>query len=159
MKRAMRIAVLVAWAAVAAWGQQGAKTAPKSEAKAGSGVVEDIKKIENERDQAMVRGDVGTLERLTSDDYTMVGATGHMSSKERMLADVKSGELKYSSIMLDDLNVRVYGTTAVVTGRRTVHGKHGAADFSGADRFLRVYVKQGGQWRAVAFQATRIPNQ
>jgi len=54
------------------------------------------------------------------------------------------------------LKVRVYGDTAVVTGRSVQSGRENGKDYSGNYWFTRVYVKQNGQWLTVALQTTPI---
>ena len=54
--------------------------------------------------------------------------------------------------------VRVYGNTAVITGKADVKGTLAGNDATGQYMFTRVYVKKGGQWQSVAFQQTRISN-
>jgi len=68
----------------------------------------------------------------------------------------KSGEIKLEGNDLDDLQARVYGDTAVVTGRSTQKGKAYGQDAAGQYRFTRVYVRQDGKWKAVAFQSTKV---
>jgi hypothetical protein len=57
---------------------------------------------------------------------------------------------------ISDLNVRVYGDAAVVTGRSIQTGKENGKDYSGDYWFTRMYVKRDGQWKTVALQTTRI---
>ncbi len=64
---------------------------------------------------------------------------------------------KFDAIDTDDVQVSVHGDTAVVTGRANVKGKMGAGqDISGQYRYMRVYTKDNGRWRAVASQTTSI---
>jgi hypothetical protein len=69
---------------------------------------------------------------------------------------LQSGSLKYESLKLEDVKVRVYGDAAVASGRITVNGRIGTHDIIGQDRFLTVYVKRQGRWQQVATQAARI---
>ena len=69
----------------------------------------------------------------------------------------KSGKIKFESRELSDLEVRVYGNTAVVTGQVKQKSTNDGADTSGENRFTRVYVKQNGRWVSVANQATALP--
>ncbi len=43
-----------------------------------------------------------------------------------------------------------------ITGRSTQKGQAYGQDAAGQYRFTRVYVKQDGKWKAVAFQSTRV---
>jgi ketosteroid isomerase-like protein len=72
-------------------------------------------------------------------------------------ATAKSSAARYEALDVDDLAVRVYGDTAVVTGRTTPRGTTAKGEpMTGRYRFMRVWVKEKGRWHAVAFQGTRI---
>jgi ketosteroid isomerase-like protein len=119
---------------------------------------EELKKLETDRAAAVVKGDVATLEKQTSDDYTLINMNGQMSDKFQMVSAFKSGQTKLTSDELSDMKVRVYGNTAVITGKADVKGTLGGKDATGQIMFTRVYVKKGGQWQSVAFQQTRVSN-
>ena len=119
---------------------------------------EQLKKLETDRAAAIVKGDVATLEKQTSDDYTLINMNGQMSDKSQMVTNFKTGQSKLTSDELSDMKVRVYGNTAVITGKADVKGMLAGKDATGKIMFTRVYVKKGGQWQSVAFQQTRISN-
>src|SRR6266852_8862990 len=119
---------------------------------------EELKKLETDRAAAVVKGDVATLEKQTSDDYTLINMNGQMSDKSQMVSAFKSGQTKLTSDELSDMKVRVYGNTAVITGKADVAGTMAGKDTKARLMFTRVYVKKGGQWQSVAFQQTRISN-
>jgi ketosteroid isomerase-like protein len=116
----------------------------------------EIKQLEEARNQAVVKGDVATLDRMTSDDYTFITLRGELRTKQEILKGFASGSFKYQSREISDLNVRIYGDTAVVTGRSSQKGMENGKDYSGAYWFTRVYVKQSGHWVSVALQTTLI---
>ena len=115
-----------------------------------------IRALEDERNRAILNGDAATLERMTSDDYTFITLRGELRTKLEIVKGFQSGSFKYDSRTISDLNVRVYGDTAIVTGRATQKGSESGKDYSGDYRFTRVYVKQQGQWMTVALQTTLI---
>ncbi len=117
---------------------------------------EQLKKLETDRAAAAVKGDVATLEKQTSDDYTFINLYGQMSDKSQMINNFKTGRTKLTSNEVSDMKVRVYGNTAVVTGKADVAGVMAGKDTKAQIMFTRVYVKQGGQWQSVAFQQTRV---
>ena len=121
-----------------------------------SKVQQEIKGMEEERNRAIVAGDFATLDRMTSDDYTFVTLRGEMRTKAEIVSGFKSGSFKYQSRKLSDLNVRVYGDAAVVTGRSIQKGVENGKDYSGDYWFTRVYAKQEGRWVTVALQTTPI---
>ena len=122
-------------------------------------VEEELKKLETDRAAAVVKGDVATLEKQTSDDYTLINMYGQMSGKSQMIDNFKSGQTKLTSDDLSDMKVRVYGNTAVITGKADAAGTMGGKDVKGQIAFTRVYVKKGGSWQSVAFQQTLVSNQ
>ena len=121
-------------------------------------VEEELKKLETDRAAAAVKGDVATLEKQTSDDYTFINLYGQVLDKSQMVNAFKSGQTKITSNDLSDMKVRVYGDTAVITGKADVKGTLAGKDTAGQILFTRVYLKKGGQWQSVAFQQTRVSN-
>jgi ketosteroid isomerase-like protein len=117
---------------------------------------EQLKKLETDRAAAAVKGDVATLEKQTADDYTFINLYGQMSDKAQMVTAFTSGQTKLTSNEVSDMKVRVYGNTAVITGKVDVAGTMAGKDTKAQIMFTRVYVKKGGQWQSVAFQQTRI---
>ena len=115
-----------------------------------------IKTLEEERNQAILKGDFAVIDRMTSEDYTFVTLRGEMRTKAEIVNGFKSGSFKYQSRTISDLNVRVYGDAAVVTGKSIQKGTENGKDYSGDYWFTRMYVKQGGRWITVALQTTPI---
>lgn len=121
-----------------------------------SAAEKEIRALEAERNEAILHGDAAALERMTSDDYTFITLRGELRTKAEIVKGFQSGSFKYESRTISDLKVRVYGDTAIVTGRSSQQGKENGKDYSGDYRFTRVYVKQKGQWVTVALQTTLI---
>ena len=121
-----------------------------------AGARDEILRLEEERNRAILTGDFAALDRMTSDDYTFITLRGELRTKSEIVKGFKSGSFKYESRQISDLNVRLYGTTAVVTGRSTQKGTEDGKDYSGDYRFTRVYVQQGGRWVTVALQTTIV---
>jgi ketosteroid isomerase-like protein len=118
-------------------------------------VEDQIKKMEIDRAAAIVKGDIDQLDTMTADDYTLITAAGVMSDKAQMISAFKSGQSKITVDEVTDMKVRVYGDTAIVTGKVNVKGMLAGKDATGTQLFTRVYVKKGGHWTSVALQQTR----
>ena len=154
MRKTFVIAVLVFTAASIGLGQkQSARRAPKSR------VDQVIRQVDHERIQAQIAGDAATLDRIYADDYTLVNVSGIVTTKAQRLAAIKSGEIKYESVSVDEVNIRSYGDTAVVTDRATVKLQDKGQDLSGQYRVTLTFVKIKGTWQLVAAQNTRITEQ
>src|SRR5881398_2662106 len=113
-------------------------------------VEEVIRKLDNERIQAQIHADAPALDRIYAADFVGVGPSGTVRTKPQVISDFTSGNLKFQSITTDDVQVRVYGDTAVETGRSTVNGQDKGKAVPRDNRFTRVWVKQQGRWRLVA---------
>lgn len=118
-----------------------------------------VRQLFNEISAALGRNDTAALDRIYADDYTLVNESGVLTTKAPRLAAIRSGELKYESVGFDDVNVRMYGNTAVATYRVTSKGQSKGQDIGGQFRATSTYVKMKGRWQLVAAQVTRITGQ
>jgi len=116
-----------------------------------------VTKLENERVQAIVGSDTLFIERVYADDYIVIGANGIVRDRAQVIADFKSGVAKTESLTNDNVKMRVYGDTVIVTGRSTQKGEYKGQPSISPTLFTRVYVKLNGQWRLVANHASSIP--
>ena len=113
-------------------------------------VQEVIKRLDNERIEAQIHADASALDRIYAPDFIGVGPSGRVRTKPQVISDFTSGDLKFQSITTDDVQVRVYGDTAVETGRSTMIGQDKGQTVPRDTRFTRVWVKQQERWRLVA---------
>lgn len=96
-------------------------------------------------------------ERYLADDFFFTDPMGRIMTKAQILARPKSTPGKGTMMEVDDQQVRVYGDTALVTGRVTFTSADSPKpDSRPAARYTRVWVRQGGNWQLVAEQLTRI---
>jgi ketosteroid isomerase-like protein len=116
----------------------------------------EVLRIENELTAALLRGDIAALERLYADDYVSVNPDGILGEKASVLREFQSGEIRFLSIVTDEVAVHVYENTAVVTGRAAVRGRFQGKERSQQWRFMHVFIKRHGGWFLVAEQLTRI---
>ena len=116
----------------------------------------ELLQLEKRFGQAVIKSDVDALDRLVSDDWIVIGPEGKIIPKAAFVAVLKSGALTHSSMDLDETRVRVYGDTAVVTGRATTVGAYQGQGFTTTERSTDVFVRTDGQWRCVLTQLTTI---
>jgi ketosteroid isomerase-like protein len=125
---------------------------------------QEVRELEEQLAKAVIRGDREFFERNLADDFTHTSHTGTFKTKAQWMAESKfsdtrqtPGATRYDAFEVDELAVRVYSETAVVTGRSTPKGTTAKGEpITGQFRFLRVWVKRQGRWQAVAFEGTRI---
>ena len=113
-------------------------------------VVAQIRKLDQERIQAQIHADATALDRIYADDFIGIGPSGTVRTKPQVLADFTSHELTFQSITTDEVRIRVYGNTAVETGRTTTVGQDKGKVVPRDNRFTRVWVRRQGRWRLVA---------
>ena len=118
-----------------------------------------VRQLLNELYAALGRNDAAALDRIYADDYTLVNESGVLTTKAPRLASIKSGELKFESVRFDELNVRLYGKTAVATYHATFKAQSKGQDIGGQSRVTLTLVKIKGRWQLVAAQGTRITGQ
>jgi uncharacterized protein (TIGR02246 family) len=109
-----------------------------------------IRQLDYERIQAQIGANALALNRIYADDFIGIGPSGTVRTKAQVISDFTSADLKFQSITTDDVRVRVYGNTAVETGRSTMIGEDKGKAVPRDNRFTRVWVKQDGRWRLVA---------
>jgi uncharacterized protein (TIGR02246 family) len=121
-------------------------------------VEQTIRQLENENREATLKNDASVFERLLADDWLNTNANGTVTTKAQLMTLLKSGTFKISSLEYDDVVVRAYKDTAVVTGRST-STRMGQDNklITGQVRFTRVYVKRDSGWQVVSAQSTPIP--
>src|SRR4029078_7040646 len=134
MKRIIVVALLTIASASIAAGQCGHPTKMVHD----TATITAIKQLETERNKALVAGDAAAIDRLYSDDYTSA-VNNTYRTKGKVLADLKSGTLKVSAASNDETNVRIYGNTAVATGKATLTIHDRSGDSSGQASLHRAW--------------------
>jgi ketosteroid isomerase-like protein len=155
MRRIVLLAVFTAAIPLLVYGQTdpGAQTKPTPSASQPSGAVEQaLIQLDRELFDAAVRKDKAVFERTATDRYVFVNPGGGVQERR---AGTDGPNLE--SLQTENVMARVDGDTAVVTGKAMVKGKFAnGTDISGSYTYMRVFVKQKGQWRLAAMSVVRI---
>ena len=120
--------------------------------------MDEIIALENRRIEAMTKGNTQALDEILADDLIYTHSTARVETKAEFIAALTSDRTQYQSIDRDDVKVRQYGDTAVVTGHAKFHLNANGNDIKFQVRFTDVYIKQDNAWRMVAWQSTRLPD-
>ena len=120
--------------------------------------MDDIITLENRRIEAMINQDTQALDEILAEDLSYTHSTARVETKAEFISSVTSGRTQYRSMERDDVRVRRYGDTAVVTGHANVHVDANGREIKFQIRFIDVYAKRDDVWRMVAWQSTKLPD-
>jgi len=115
-----------------------------------------LKALEEKWDAANLKGDTATLSAIFVDTFISTSNEGKARTKAEILAQLKSGEVKYETSKVDDMKVFVYGDAAVVNGRWKAKFVEKGKLVDDSERFTDTYIRQNGQWRCVASHSSTI---
>ena len=103
---------------------------------------------------ALVKADIAFLERVLAQDYVHYRPHGDVENRAQYLENRKARRVEFESLVADEIRARVYGDTAVVTGRSTAKGKDQQGAFDNQRRFTLVFLRRDGRWQLVHSHAT-----
>jgi hypothetical protein len=112
---------------------------------------EEVRRAENARREAILSNDTAALNQLLADSLVTTLDSGEVKTKADEVAFDRAGNRKIESWDASDVAIRMYGDTAVVTGRAAVKDSvrgEGRRDFTFG--FTHVWVKLDGRWQLVA---------
>ena len=113
--------------------------------------------IDDQRTDALRRGDSTPLYQIYADDYTLVTpSTGIIRSKAEQITDLDSGRVRYEKIEVLERSVRVYGDVAIVVAREKYSILQAGEQVGGDIRFTRTYKQFGLDWRVIATHGTFV---
>ena len=113
-------------------------------------------KIQHDWADARMKGDSSYTQRLEAENCTIVWPDGSIVNKRRDLISM-TGDIAFTEFKIDDLQVHLYGDTAIVVGQGTIRAHEGKQNLLGG-KFVwtDTFVKQHGEWKVVASQVTSV---
>jgi ketosteroid isomerase-like protein len=118
---------------------------------------DDIDQLDQQWAQAIINGDMRAFDALNANEFFYNRRGGDSLSKAEYIAFLTSGDVKVKKAAREDVSIRIYGDTAVVTGIQHVDVNLKGEDRRVDIRYLHVWVNGPGGWRLVARQATNLP--
>jgi uncharacterized protein (TIGR02246 family) len=120
----------------------------------------EVLKLNKEYEEAIARRDASVHERLFAADYTYTPGNGNFMGRAGHMSFTRSGTVEVKSLRSEDVRVRVFGDTAVVTGLWVSVDRRVSQEFAERRiRYILVYVRRGGHWQIVAEQRTGVATQ
>ena len=107
---------------------------------------------------AQLAGDVAALDRLLDDRLVAIGPDGARYTKSDDLAGYRSGSSVITTLVEEDVEVLVAGTTGVTFFTGTIAGTFGGGPMSAGLRYTRTwtYDHEAG-WRVLAAHIAVLP--
>ncbi|RKP49225.1 nuclear transport factor 2 family protein [Trinickia fusca] len=119
-------------------------------------MIEAIRVLERDRFRAMVDGDVPLLNQLLSDNVSFVHTNGKRETKQQFIDAIMGGHRRYRQIEIQSQEVLPVGSeTCVVTGRALIEMEANSGALLYPIAYTAIQAQEGGQWRLVAWHATR----
>lgn len=119
-------------------------------------VEQTLTKIEKDVADGLVKGDASVFEKYFAATAIITDPGGMMMTRAESITLVKSGDLKFETLTVEDVKVQLYGNTAIVTYRSVDKGTFKGQAFGGKSRWTDAFVKIKGKWLIVAAQGTPI---
>jgi ketosteroid isomerase-like protein len=110
--------------------------------------------LEYKRSAAIAAHDSAFLNEIYADDFRGVTALGFKVGKSDLM-EVFGRDNPNTKFKLDELEPRVFGDTAIVTGRLT--GRDAQGVITAQSLYIHVYARRNGKWQLVAGQGTVVP--
>ena len=111
-------------------------------------------KLEDLWNQAHLKGDAETLDRLWVDNIVVIVPKMPPFSKSEALSVFRSGRMKFDRYATSEVKIRAYEGCVVVTGRLLRSRTMGSRVVDDDWRFTKVYVRVPGAWQVVTFHAS-----
>jgi ketosteroid isomerase-like protein len=115
--------------------------------------------IEREIGRANLDCDYKYFDQVEAEDFIFTDAAGGVTDKKQDMAGEKDCHKTEGTYDVDEAEVRLYGSTAVVTGRVTITRKNKEDKLvTRRSRFTDVFVWRDDRWQLVAGHSSRIPD-
>jgi ketosteroid isomerase-like protein len=138
----------IAFALGIAGGQPGNSAPPSKE----------FEQIEQQLATTWKSGDCDGWASHIAPEWSVIHVTGATITRAQALQTCRMPPAPITASSIDEISVRSFGDTAVVTGR-TMVATGGSKPVTVRLRFTDVFVRRNGRWQVVASHATQLASQ
>jgi ketosteroid isomerase-like protein len=115
-----------------------------------------IIKLFEDGDRALISADVDELRRIYADDYLQYDESGNVTAKDDLIRRLTSGAIRFVSMTSTGRRVRVFGDFAIVHGSEEDEIEQDGRRFSVRYLYMDVVVKREGKWQVVGSQLVKL---
>jgi ketosteroid isomerase-like protein len=115
--------------------------------------------LEKKWNDVYKRGDIAAMNSLLADDFIITVEDGSTFSKPGYIAHNGDSAVHVEISEMSELQVRMHGNTAVVTGAYYEKGTEKSKPYEYRDRFTDVWMNLNGRWQVIASHYSLRANQ
>ena len=105
-------------------------------------------------DAAICRKDKAAIEANIGEGFRHIDPYGEVSDRATFLSDLLSPDLTIDPYTVEDLEVRIYGEIALLSGTTRMTGAYQGKPFKSHYRYVDIYNLQKGRWVVINIQIT-----
>jgi Domain of unknown function (DUF4440) len=115
-----------------------------------------ISKLFEDGDRALIAADFAELSRIFADDYIQYDETGRLFTREEVLNNLRSGSIRYLTMTSTGRQIRLLGqNVALVHGSEDDEVEQAGQRFPIRYIYMDAVVKRNGKWQIVASQLAK----
>jgi len=116
-----------------------------------------LTQLSNNWDKAIWEKKEAAIAANMADDFRMIDGYGNVEDKKAFVADIVDPQLSINPYTVEEFDVRLFGDTALLSGRTKMTGTHAGKPFTSNYRYIDIYVRRNGVWKIVSVQVTKFP--
>ncbi len=106
-----------------------------------------IREYEERLTLAEREGDEAVLRELLADSFTGINMRGMRVDAEGFIFGLCKAEVSMESLKIDDLQISLYGTLAVVVGKSHFKAIYNSEQIEGTAQYMDVWTKEDHKWK------------
>lgn len=118
---------------------------------------QEIIQVSKNKFRWMIEMKLDSLADVLDDRLMFIHSNGWTENKQALIQDIKSGKLRYQSIEVRDLLVRIYPKTAILTGKGNFKVLLDGNELEINLSFTEVYVLKKNRWLLASRHSNRLP--
>lgn len=107
-------------------------------------------------DEAIVRKQREAIEANMAADFRQIDGDGDIEDRASFVAGLISPKLEIDPYTVEDFEIRLYGDTALLSGRTRMTGRYDGKGFKSHYRYIDVYARGPQGWKIVSVQITKL---
>jgi ketosteroid isomerase-like protein len=121
-----------------------------------SAAAAEVQKVEMDLAKLVVAADWEKYAAALTDDFARTTTKGMVQTKQDVMEELRTPDKKVLDVLPEELQVRVFGDTAILTGHMTTLARRQGRVVTAFSRYTRIFVKRNDRWMLAAEQGTTV---